>query len=163
MKIAVAADHGGYNLKNLIKKHLQDKGIQVTDYGAHSLDKSDDYPDFAFPAAKSVAAGENDAGILVCSTGIGMSITANKIANIRAALVVDPQLARTAKSHNNANVIALPGNGLISEDAAIKIVDAYLETEFRGGRHKRRLDKINKEGRSIIEGPRRNKGPGHKT
>ena len=144
MKIAVGADHGGYELKELIKKHLQNKGIEVKDYGAFSLDKSDDYPDFAFPVAKSVGEGENDAGILVCTTGIGMSISANKVAKVRTALVTSPELARTAKSHNHANIISLPGNGQISEDEAVKIIDAYLETDFEGGRHQRRVNKINK-------------------
>ena len=147
MKIAVGADHGGYKLKELIKKHLQNKGIEIRDYGAYSLNKSDDYPDFAFPAAKSVGEGQNDAGILVCATGIGMSISANKVAKVRAALVISPELASTAKSHNHANVITLPGNGQISEDEAIRIVDAYLESDFDEGRHQRRVDKINKRDR----------------
>ena len=142
MRIATGADHGGYAIKELIKKHLEGKGIEVRDFGAHALDRSDDYPDYGLPVAMSVASGEADLGILVCSTGIGMSITANKVARVRAALVVSPELAETARSHNHANVIALPGAGYISEDVAIQIVDAYLAAEEMGERHKRRVDKI---------------------
>jgi len=146
MKIAIAADHGGYKLKELLKKHLKDRGIEVKDFGAHSLDKADDYPDFAFPAAKSVSQGESDAGILVCTSGIGMSIVANKVKGVRAALAMDPESARSARSHNNANVLTLPGDGKVSEDVAIKIVDIYLDTNFEGGRHQRRVGKIHEEG-----------------
>lgn len=145
MKIAVAADHGGFQLKEKIKKYLIDKGHEVEDFGAKSFDKADDYPDFALPAAKSVASGKNDAGILVCSTGIGMSIAANKVPGVRAALVMDEGLAQMAKSHNNANIIAMPGNGHVSESKALKIVEAYLSTEFEGGRHLRRVKKMEEE------------------
>ncbi len=144
MKIAVAADHGGFSLKELIKKHLREKGVEVKDYGAHQLDKADDYPDFSFPAAKSVAEGQNEKGIFVCTTGIGMSISANKVKGVRAALVMTPELAFVAGSHNHANVITLPGNGQISAETALEIVDTYLGTTCEGGRHQRRVQKIGK-------------------
>jgi ribose 5-phosphate isomerase B len=142
MKIAVAADHGGFNLKETIKKHLIRQGHKVHDFGANVFDKADDYPDFAIPAAKSVGNGENDAGILICSTGIGMSIAANKVPGVRAALSLNDEFARMAKSHNNANIITLPGKGQISDDDALRMVDVFLETKFEGGRHARRVDKI---------------------
>lgn len=153
MIIALAADHGGFKLKELIKKHLKKNGMEVRDYGAYSLEKSDDYPDFAFPAAASVGKGENNRAILVCSTGIGMSIAANKTQNVRAALVMTPELARMARTHNNANVITLPGNGQISNEVALKIVDVYLETEFKGGRHQRRVEKIESREIGLNENP----------
>ena len=142
MKVAIAADHGGFELKEKIKKHLIEKGHKVEDFGAGRFDKEDDYPDFAAPAAKSVGEGANDAGILICSTGIGMSITANKVPGVRAALVLNEEFARTAKSHNNANIITLPGKGQINNNEALKIVDTFLGTEFDGGRHLRRVRKI---------------------
>ena len=142
MKIAIAADHGGYELKEKIKKYLASKGHKVEDFGAKKFVKKDDYPDFGLPAAKSVGKGKNETGILVCNTGIGMSIAANKVKGVRAALVMSEELARTARSHNNANVIALPGNGYIGEKKVLKIVDAFIEARFEGGRHLRRVKKI---------------------
>ena len=142
MKIAVAADHGGFSLKEEIKKHLERKGIEVRDFGAASVEKTDDYPDYAIPAARSVASGECEAGILICTTGIGMSIAANKVPKVRAALVMNEEFARTARSHNHANVIALPGAGQISRQEALKIVDVYLEAKEEGGRHDRRVKKL---------------------
>jgi RpiB/LacA/LacB family sugar-phosphate isomerase len=142
MKIAIAADHGGFNLKETIKKHLIRQGHRVHDFGANVFDKADDYPDFAIPAAKSVGSGENDAGILICSTGIGMSIAANKVPGVRAALALSKEFACMAKSHNNANVITLPGKGQIGDDEATQIVEIFLRTKFEGGRHARRVGKI---------------------
>jgi ribose 5-phosphate isomerase B len=142
MKVAIAADHGGFELKEKIKRHLIDKGYEVQDFGAAKFNKEDDYPDFAAPAAKSVGEGANDVGILICSTGIGMSISANKVPRVRAALVMNEDFARMAKSHNNANVITLPGKGQIDNGEAFKIVDTFLGAEFDGGRHLRRVKKI---------------------
>ncbi|MFC6266769.1 ribose 5-phosphate isomerase B [Frigoriflavimonas asaccharolytica] len=138
-KIAIAGDHAGFEYKELIKKHLEGK-FEVQDFGTHSLD-SVDYPDFVHPAASSVENGENDMGILICGSGQGVSITANKHQKIRCALCWEVELAQLARQHNNANMVALPAR-FISEDLALKIVDAFLATEFEGGRHQNRVDKI---------------------
>lgn len=140
MKIAIASDHAGYNLKEEIKKHLAEKNIEFIDYGTNSCD-SVDYPDFAYPAATSVRDHQTDFGILVCYTGIGMSITANKVRGIRAALVENLDAAKLTREHNNANVLCLSAKDL-SLDGALKIVDTFLNTTFLGGRHERRVNKI---------------------
>jgi len=138
-KLAIAADHAGFELKEYIKEQLGSL-YTITDYGTHSLD-SVDYPDFVHPAASSVESGENELGILVCGSGQGVAITANKHQQIRCALCWDSELAALAKQHNNANMIALPAR-FISKEKAIEIVNTFLSTEFEGGRHQNRVDKI---------------------
>ena len=144
--IAIGSDHGGFELKDEIKKHLQERGFEVKDFGVYSKD-SVDYPDIAEAVCVPVADGEFEFGILVCGTGIGISIAANKISGIRAALCSDPYSAAKAKEHNNANIITLGGR-VTGTDLAKTIVDAYVDAEFEGGRHQGRIDKImNLEGR----------------
>ncbi len=138
--IAIACDHGGYVLKEKVKAHLLEKGYEVRDFGTNSLD-SCDYPDFGAPAARAVAAGECEKGILICTTGIGMSIVANKIRGIRCALCGDPLSASLTRRHNDTNVLAM-GAGIIGTNLALEIVDTWLTTDFEGGRHQRRIDKV---------------------
>ena len=140
MKIAFASDHAGFILKQNIMQYLQQKGIETYDFGCDSQD-SCDYPDFAHPLAQAVEKNEFDFGIVICSTGNGITMTANKHQKIRAALCWQPQLATLARQHNNANVLGLPAN-FVSQNEAIKIVEAFLEAEFEGGRHLRRVNKI---------------------
>lgn len=140
MKIAIASDHGGFELKAVIKKYLEEKANEVTDLGTDSAE-SCDYIDFAEKCASSVIGGEADFGIVVCGTGIGISIAANKVKGIRCALCYSPETARLSKEHNNANMIALGGR-TTSDEQALAIVDAYMAAEFQGGRHQRRIDKI---------------------
>ena len=140
MKVALAADHGGYELKQHVKRWLTEHGHQVTDFGTDSTE-SVDYPDYAFAAAEAVVGGEADAAVLCCTTGIGMSITANKVPGIRAALIFDPEFARTSRTHNDANVLCLAGKRT-NPTQADAILDVWFATEFRGGRHARRLGKI---------------------
>ena len=143
-KIAMAADHAGYPLKEIIKPYLVSKGYEVTDFGTNSAD-SCDYADFAHPAAKAVENGECDFGVAMCGSGNGIQITLNKHQKIRAALCWLPELATLARQHNNANFLGLPAR-FISEQLAKQIVDAYLDAQFEGGRHQRRIDKIPVEG-----------------
>lgn len=138
--IALGADHGGYDLKEAVKQHLQTRGINVTDFGAKSKEASD-YPDLALPVARSVAEHRQDLGILVCTTGIGMSIAANKVPGVRAALVWDERMAEMARRHNDANVLCLGGKSTDVE-LAQKMVDSFLAAQFEGGRHERRLNKL---------------------
>lgn len=138
--IGIGCDHGGYELKEHIKKVLLEKGIEIKDFGVHDT-SSIDYPDIAKPLCESVVKGECECGILVCGTGIGMSIAANKIKGIRAAHVTDSYSARMTKEHNNANVICLGGR-ITGVEIATDIVNAYLNAEFAGGRHQNRIDKI---------------------
>ena len=140
MKIAVACDHGGLNLKNEICKHLKELGHEAVDFGTDNFD-SCDYPDFALPAAEAVAGGKCDKGIIVCSTGIGVSIVANKVPGVRCAHCHDVYCAEFTRRHNDANVLAL-GEKVVGVGYATMIVDAFLSTEFEGGRHQRRVDKI---------------------
>ena len=140
MKVAIAADHGGYKLKEEIKTLLTSMNIQTEDFGC-TCEESVDYPDYALPVAEKVVAGEFDRGILVCGTGIGMSIAANKVPGIRCALVHDTFSARATREHNNTNVLAM-GERVIGPGLALDIVKIWLETEFQGGRHERRVDKI---------------------
>lgn len=138
--IALACDHGGYPLMQAVKKYLEEKGLAYKDFGTYSLD-SCDYPDYAEPAARAVASGECDRGILVCTTGIGISICANKVHGIRCALCSDTISAQLTRQHNNANMLAM-GGGIIGENLMKSIVDAFLNTEFEGGRHARRVGKM---------------------
>lgn len=140
MKIAIACDHGGYALKEAVKAHLTEKGYEAVDFGTNSTE-SCDYPDFAAPAAKVVAAGECEKGIVICTTGIGVSIVANKVKGIRCALCSDPLSAEMTRRHNDTNMLAM-GAGIIGQNLAMDIVDIWLATEFEGGRHQRRVDKI---------------------
>lgn len=140
MKLALGSDHGGYRLKEAIKRYLLEKGYEVTDFGAENTD-SCDYPDFAIPVAKKVASGEFDKGILICGTGIGIGIAANKIKGIRAALCHDVFSAEASRNHNDANILTM-GERVVGEGLALKIVETFLTSEFEGGRHQRRIDKI---------------------
>jgi ribose 5-phosphate isomerase B len=140
MKIALGADHAGYQLKDRIKQHLQLRGIDVRDEGTSSAE-SVDYPDYARAVAHDVSEQRADLGILVCGSGIGMAITANKIDGIRAANVSTEYEAQMSREHNNANVLAL-GARIITADDALRIVDKWLTTPFAGGRHERRVEKI---------------------
>ena len=138
--IALASDHGGYTLKEQVKAHLAELGYAVKDFGTDSLD-SCDYRDFIAPAARAVAEGTCEKGIVICTTGIGASIVANKVSGIRCALCGDPYSAEMTRRHNNTNMLAL-GAGIVGENLALAIVDKWLTTEFEGGRHQRRVDKI---------------------
>lgn len=141
MRIAIGADHGGYELKELIKKMIiEELGYEVVDFGVDSP-TSVDYPDFAIPVAEKVADGEFDRGILICGTGIGMSIAANKVRGIRAALVHDLYSAKATREHNDSNVLTMGGR-IIGPEVAREIVRIWLTTPFTGGRHTRRLEKI---------------------
>ena len=137
MKIAVACDHGAYDLKQTVVAHLTKKGYEVVDFGCHSKD-SCDYPDFAGPAAKAVAKGSCDRGVLLCTTGIGVSIAANKVKGIRCALCTDSLQAEMTRRHNDANMMAL-GAGITGGNLAKRMVEIFLHTEFEGGRHARRV------------------------
>jgi ribose 5-phosphate isomerase B len=141
MKIALGSDHGGYSLKQSLIPFLQERDIQVADAGTNNSEDSVDYPDFAERVALLVSHGEVDSGILVCGTGIGISIAANKVPGIRAALVTDVFMARMAKEHNNANILVLGGRVLDGQKAC-DLVAAWLDATFEGGRHQGRLDKI---------------------
>lgn len=141
-KIALAADHAGFKIKEIIKKYLIDNSYTIEDFGTHS-EQSMDYPDTAHPAAESVASKKNDAGIFVCGTGQGMQLTANKRSHIRAALCWNPEIARLSRNHNDANVLTIPGRFVTAEEA-IAIVQAWLDAPFEGGRHLKRIDKIEK-------------------
>lgn len=138
--IALACDHGALALKEAIKTHLEAKGLSYKDFGTDSTD-SCDYPDFAAPAARAVASGECEKGIVCCTTGIGVSIVANKIPGVRCALLHDHMSARLTRQHNDANMMAL-GAAITSPMMAMELIDIFLETEFQGGRHQRRVDKI---------------------
>jgi ribose 5-phosphate isomerase B len=140
MKIALGADHAGYELKDKIRQHLQQRGIQVQDEGTRS-GESVDYPDYARLVAHDVSQGRADLGILVCGSGIGMAMAANKVAGIRAANVSTEYEAQVSREHNDANVLAL-GARILKEEDALRIVDKWLATAFAGGRHERRVEKI---------------------
>lgn len=138
--IALGCDHGALALKNAIKEHLEKKGYEVKDVGTYTLD-SCDYPDFGAAAAKAVASGECEKGIVCCTTGIGISIAANKVKGIRCALLSDLMSARMTRQHNDTNMMAL-GAAVVGEKLALEIVDTWLNTQFEGGRHQRRVDKL---------------------
>lgn len=138
--IAIASDHGGYTLKEHIKAYLAAQGITCKDFGTDSTD-SCDYPIFAAAAARSVASGECEKGIVICTTGIGVSITANKVKGIRCALCADSFTAEMTRRHNNSNMLAM-GAGVVGRNLAERIVDTFLSTDFEGGRHARRVDLI---------------------
>ena len=141
MKISIACDHGALTLKNTIIRHLTSQGHQLVDFGTNSLD-SCDYPDFAAPAAKAVADGTCERGIVLCTTGIGVSITANKVDGVRCALLSDIVSARMTREHNDTNMMAM-GAAVVSEQLALEIVDIWVATPFsQNERHQRRIDKV---------------------
>lgn len=142
MRITVASDHAGYELKEAVKKHLSEAGHEVVDFGTDS-EESTDYPDHATPAASAVARGDAERGVLMCGSGQGMVMTANKVHGVRAALAWDPEIAKLSRQHNNANVLALPAR-YIGIEQGLEIVDAWLEAEFDGGRHVPRVEKMMK-------------------
>ena len=140
MKIAVASDHGGYKLKEEVKAHLLERGMEVLDLGTNSED-SVDYPAYGKACGEAVVSGQADVGIVVCGTGIGISIAANKVKGVRCGLCTSVEMATLTKQHNNANVLALGGR-TTETGLAMQIVDAWLDTEFEGGRHQRRVDML---------------------
>lgn len=137
MKIALASDHGGFELKEKIEEHLQQQGVEVVDLGCHT-EESVDYPDYGKACGEAVVRGDAERGIVVCGTGIGISIAANKVKGIRCALCTSLFMAEMARKHNNANVLALGGR-ILETELALSIVDVWLSTEFEGGRHQRRV------------------------
>ena len=154
-RIAIASDHGGFELKEELKKHLRSKGIEAVDLGTDSTD-SVDYPDFAEDLARLISSGKMAEGILVCGTGIGMSITANKFPGVRAAVAATPFMGKMAHAHNNANILCL-GSRVVEPSAAKEILDSWLEQPFEQGRHERRVKKITDLDKGIVSPPPRNK------
>ncbi len=141
ISIAVCSDHAGYELKQTVMKHLNDQGvIKLKDFGAYSSESSD-YADYAHPMASAVESAEFEFGISICGSGNGISMTVNKHQGIRAALCWNTEIAALARQHNNANVLSLPAR-FVSEEEALKMVDLFFSTDFEGGRHKTRIDKI---------------------
>lgn len=140
MKIAIGCDHGGFVLKEPVISYLEEQGIEVQDFGTYSTD-SVDYPDYALPVAAAVASGKADRGILMCGTGIGISICANKVNGIRCALCHDEYTAEMTARHNDANILAMGGR-VVDADTAVKIVKAWLDAPFEGGRHYVRIGKM---------------------
>lgn len=140
MKIALGSDHAGLSLKQVIMEHLVGAGHELSDFGTYTGDSAD-YPDYAHQVAVAVLGGSFDFGILICGTGLGVSISANRHRGIRAALCWVPEIARLARAHNDANVLALPGR-FIDPGLAIEVTDTFLNTVFEGGRHARRVQKI---------------------
>lgn len=138
--VALAADHRGLHLKETLKDLLKSKGYEVKDFGTNSQE-SCDYPDYGIPAAQAVAGGQAFQGILMCATGNGMAMSANKVKGIRAALCFSPEMARLARAHNDSNVLVLAAD-FVSEETAKEIAEAWLDSSFEGGRHERRIDKI---------------------
>ena len=140
MKISIGSDHGGFALKEKVREHLESLGHEVLDCGCFSTE-SCDYPDFGRAAAEAVAGGTCERGIVICTTGIGISIAANKVRGVRCALCTDPLMAEMTRRHNDANMLAM-GAGIVGYNLAERMVDVFLSTEFEGGRHARRVDKI---------------------
>ena len=140
MKLALASDHAGFRLKESVKEYLTSQRYEFDDFGTQS-EEAVDYPDYGFPAAEAVARGECDRGILICGSGIGMSMLANRISGIRAALCTSVTMAEFSRSHNDANVLVL-GERITDKESALEIVKVWLSTSFEGGRHQQRLDKI---------------------
>ena len=138
--IPIGADHAGFTLKEILKKHLKSKGYDVKDFGCFS-EESIDYPDYGHPVAEMVENQSGTIGILICGSGNGINMTANKHQGVRSALCLKKEIAELARQHNNANIITLPAR-FITEEEAIEMVDVFLATEFEGGRHQNRIDKI---------------------
>jgi ribose 5-phosphate isomerase B len=148
MKIGIGSDHGGYELKEELKKYMLEKGIEVIDYGTNDL-TSVDYPDYGKIVAEAVVKKEVERGVVICGTGIGISIAANKVKGIRCALCSDTYSARMSIEHNNANMIALGGR-VLGVDLAKEILSAYLNSTFQGGRHLRRIEKISEIEKTML-------------
>ena len=148
-KIAIASDHAGKEMKEDLKEYLAGLGVNVEDMGVHN-DGSVDYPDYGIPVAEKVSEGELHRGILICGTGIGMSILANKFPGVRAALVNDVYTAKMAKEHNDANIIVIGGR-VVGKGIAREIIKVWLDAKFQGGRHKRRLDKITETEKKLMK------------
>lgn len=140
--IAIACDHAGFELKEKVKAYLTQKGYNVKDYGTNSLE-SVDYPDMVHPLGRDINNGTFELGIVICGSGNGVQMTVNKYPNVRCALCWTPEIAGLARQHNNANILSMPAR-FISQEVALEIVDTYLNTEFEGGRHLKRVEKINK-------------------
>lgn len=140
LKLAIGSDHAGYDYKETIVEALEAEGYEVQNFGTYSSD-SVDYPDYVHPVCQSIAAGENQFGILICGSANGVCMTANKHDSIRAAIAWEKEIAELARQHNDANVICLPAR-FITVGAALQMVEVFLETDFEGGRHQRRVDKI---------------------
>ena len=145
MKIHLATDHAGLELKNAIKDYLKGKGHDVTDHGAHEYDAQDDYPDFIFPCVRAVAADPESRGIILGGSGQGEAMAANRIKGVRAAVYYgsEPEISRLSREHNNANVLSL-GARFISEQEIYDIIETWLDEPFEGGRHQRRIDKLDR-------------------
>ena len=141
-KIAVASDHGGYLMKEKVKKHLMDRGFEIIDLGTDS-EESVDYPVYGKACGEAVTSGKADLGVVVCGTGIGISIAANKVKGVRCGLCTSVEMAHLTKQHNNANILALGGR-TTEPELALKILDEWLDTEFEGGRHQRRVDMLDR-------------------
>ncbi len=141
MRIAIGSDHAGYEQKERLREHLVAAGHDVTDVGTFSGDESVDYPDYAIAVARSVAAGDTERGVLVCGTGMGMAIAANKVDGVRAVNVTDPEFARLSRQHNDANIVAVSGR-FVPVAVNEEIIDEFLATAFEGGRHAGRVGKI---------------------
>jgi len=140
MKVAIGSDHAGFLLKEALKSYLQKKGFEVKDFGTYSEERAD-YPDFAHPVARAVEMNEAERGVLICGSGNGVNMTANKHHNVRSALCWNEEIAKLAREHNNANIIALPAR-FIDEKEAEKCIDVFFSTAFEGGRHTERVNKI---------------------
>ena len=140
MKLVIGSDHGGIHLKEVLKQHLAERGIEVSDAGTYT-EESCDYPDIAVKVCREITDGNAERGILVCGTGIGMSMAANKVKGIRAACCSDTFSAKFTRLHNDANVLCFGGR-VVGAGLALQLVDAFLDTEFEGGRHQRRIDKV---------------------
>lgn len=138
--IAISCDHAGFDLKERVKQHLKDKGYQIKDFGPATADRMD-YPDAIHPLAKAINEKQFELGIIICGSGNGVAMTANKYANVRAGLSWTPEIAELTRLHNDANVLSLPAR-FISEEVALECVSKFLETNFEGGRHATRVDKI---------------------
>ncbi len=150
-RIAIANDHAGLEMKEEIKRFLEKEGVEVVDMGTNDSE-SVDYPDYGIPVARKVSSGEIHRGILICGTGIGMTIVANKFPGVRAALVSDTYMARMAKEHNDANILVIGGR-VVGKGLAIEMVKTWLHSKFQGGRHQRRLDKIREIEREWMREP----------
>ena len=142
-KIYVGADHAGFDLKQKLVAELKQLGYEPIDVGPTTLDPADDFPDYAKPVAQAVSDGAVDRGILTCGTGLGMSYTANRFPNVRAAVAWSPEIAELARKHNDANILVLPSR-FVSEQEGLEILHKWLDTKFEGGRHQRRVEKIEK-------------------
>ena len=140
MLIAIASDHGGFELKEKVKEHLRERNVKFVDLGTNSTE-SVDYPVYGKACAEAVASGKAERGIVICGTGIGISIAANKVKGIRCGLCTSVEMAKLTRQHNNANMLAMGGR-ILETETALAIVDAFIDTEFEGGRHKRRTDML---------------------